>query len=152
MSQSYILLVVILILGAISKNTSVLISVGVLLLLKLLRLKTVLAYADTKGMDIGLTIMMIGLLASVATGKFGVTQFTHFIKNPVGILALVIGIGVTLIARQGVLLMSINPAIVPMAIAGVILGVVLFKGVSVGPLIASGLTAVLYGLVKLFWK
>lgn len=152
MSEAYILLFVILLLGLVARNLSVIVAVSILLALKLLRIKVVLNFFDQKGIDIGLTIMMVALLAPVALGTFGVDKFAKFVREPIGILAVIIGIAVTVIARQGVDLMATNPIIVPMAIAGIIIGVVLLKGVPVGPLVASGLTATIWWFLKIFFR
>lgn len=152
MSEAYILLFVILLLGLIAKNFSVIIAVGVLLALKLLRLKGVLHFFDQKGVEIGLTIMMIALLAPIALGTIGVDKFAKLLREPVGIFAVIIGVAVTIIARQGVELMASNPSIVPVAIGGIIIGVALFKGVPVGPMVASGLTAAIWGIFKFFFR
>ncbi len=150
MSESYIILLVTLGLALIVRNKSVLIALGILLVLKVLRLNSLIKYIDDNGMEIGLTILMIALLAPIAMGEFGTDKFLRFIKDPLGILAVVIGVLVTILARQGVQLMNENPMVVGMSIVGIIIGVVILKGVSVGPLVASGITAAIYGLVKYF--
>lgn len=152
MSEAYIMLLVILLLGLVAKNLSVIIAVGILLAFKLFRLKVVLSFFDQKGMDIGLTIMMVALLAPIAMGSFGMEQFTKVLREPLGVVAIILGVTVTVIARQGVNLMASTPTIVPMAISGIIIGVVLLKGVPVGPMVATGLTAALWGILKFFFR
>ncbi len=150
MSEPYIILLVVLGLAFISKNIPVSAAVIVLLILKTFRLNSVIMFFDNRGIQIGLVFMMVALLAPIVLGEFGLDKFPDFMKEPVGILSCIVGIAVTIFASQGVDLMAKNPVIVPMTIVGIIAGVVFFKGVPTGPLIASGLTAVLYGLIKFF--
>lgn len=150
MTESYIILLIILILGLIVKNTSLTVAVGILLVLKILRLNQILRYMDHKGIQLGLIILMVGLLAPVALGEFGLEKFTGFFKSPLAILALGVGLFVTIFARQGVQMMANNPIVIATTILGILIGVIFFKGVPVGPLVASGLTAAIYGLIKFF--
>lgn len=68
-----------------------------------------------------------------------------------GIASLVIGALVALLGRWGVDLMGEDPEVVAAMLIGTIIGVFLFKGVPVGPMIASGLLYCLMKLMHLFF-
>lgn len=148
MSEAYITLIAIMLLGGLVKNIPVVAGAGVLLVLKLFNLKSIIVYFDNKGIQLGLIILFVALLAPIALGEYRIADITQFIREPLAILALIMGLAVTLFAKQGIALMADSPLVVPLAILGIITGVVFFKGVPTGPLIASGLTAAIYGLIQ----
>lgn len=61
------------------------------------------------------------------------------------LLAIVIGVLVSWLGSRGVSLMSNQPSTVAGLLVGTVLGVALFKGVPVGPLIAAGILSLLIG-------
>ena len=57
-----------------------------------------------------------------------------------GWVAILCGIGVSLLSSKGVGLLSASPEVTIALVFGTIMGVVLLKGVAAGPVIAAGLT------------
>ncbi|NUA46865.1 hypothetical protein HAT94_00064 [Dickeya solani] len=61
------------------------------------------------------------------------------------LLAVAIGVAVSWLGGRGVTLMSNQPSVVAGLLVGTVMGVALFRGVPVGPLIAAGLLSLLIG-------
>lgn len=134
--------------GVIGNNHSVSIAVAVLLLIRLLHAEKVLPALEQYGLQTGIIILTIGVLAPLASGKIGYDQIVKTFTSPVALLAIVIGVFVSYLGGRGVGLMSGSPLIVTGLMIGTILGVALFRGVPVGPLIAAGMTALVLGMFQ----
>ncbi len=63
----------------------------------------------------------------------------------IGIIILTIGVIVSWLGGRGVTLMGSQPQLVAGLLVGTVLGVALFRGVPVGPLIAAGLVSLIVG-------
>ncbi|KEO84431.1 DUF441 domain-containing protein [Tumebacillus flagellatus] len=148
MEITNLLLLLLLAVGIIGNNTSVSIAVAVLLLVRLLHLDRVMPYLENYGLQVGIIILTIGVLAPVAGGKIGYEEMIKVFLNWKAILAIAVGIFVSYLGGRGVPLMAANPLIVTGLMIGTIIGVALFKGVPVGPLIAAGMMALILGVLK----
>ncbi len=139
-SQSYLFLYLLILIALIAKNTSLLIAVGALLLLKAIGLDAKsFSFIQSKGINWGVTIITIAVLAPIATGEIGFRDLSAAFKSPFAWIALLSGIAVALLAKGGVNLLSSDPQITTALVLGTILAVSLFKGVAVGPLIGAGI-------------
>jgi uncharacterized membrane protein (DUF441 family) len=147
-SQSSFFLLLLLVIGFIAKNQSLMISVVVLIVLKLMGVDSRLfSILQTKGINWGVTIITIAVLAPIASGEIGFKELVASFKSPYAWIALLSGIAVALLAKGGVDLLSKDPHITTALVLGTILAVSLFKGVAVGPLIGAGIA---YFAMKLF--
>jgi len=139
-SQSYLFLYLLILIALIAKNTSLLIAVGALLILKLFGLDAKsFSIIQSKGINWGVTIITIAVLAPIATGEIGFRDLSAAFRSPVAWIALISGIAVALLAKGGIHLLSSDPQITTALVLGTILAVSLFKGVAVGPLIGAGI-------------
>ena len=64
-------------------------------------------------------------------------------------MARLIGLLVALLGRWGIAMMTTDPQITLTLMIGTVLGVIFFKGVAVGPLIAGGITYVILTVLKM---
>jgi uncharacterized membrane protein (DUF441 family) len=151
-SQPLLFLVLILSIGLIAKNKSLIIAVAVLLLLKVIGVDSkVFTYIQSKGIEWGVTVITIAVLAPIANGDIGFKDLGGAFKSPYAWIALLSGIVVALLAKGGVILLANDPHITTALVLGTILAVSLFKGVAVGPLIGAGIAFVamkLYEFLK----
>lgn len=151
MSNEYIILLVLLALSYIGHNMSVFYAVGVILILKVFQLDALMQFVETNGLNYGIILLTIAILIPLATGKITVQMMIHsFTTSPVGILALLAGVFAAVAGGSGVSLLKDSPDIVSSLIIGTMIGVFLFKGVAVGPLIAAGMTYMVLSLLKVF--
>jgi uncharacterized membrane protein (DUF441 family) len=146
MDITNLILLMLLAIGIIGNNHSVSIAVAVLLLVRLLSLDRVFPTLEQYGLHVGVIILTIGVLAPLASGKISSDVLLQTFVNWRALLAIAVGVFVSYLGGRGVSLMSTNPLLVTGLMIGTILGVALFKGVPVGPLIAAGMTAMLLGL------
>jgi uncharacterized membrane protein (DUF441 family) len=148
LSESLLFLLLLLVIGLIAKNSSLMIAIAVLLLLKAggLEAKS-FSFIQSKGINWGVTLITIAVLAPIASGDIGFKDLTASFKSPYAWVALISGVLVALLAKGGVKLLADDPQITTALVLGTILSVSIFKGVAVGPLIGAGIA---YTAMKIF--
>lgn len=132
-------------LGLFSGNTTVSIAMIVLLLLRVLNLHHTFPWIEKYGLGIGIVILTIGVMSPMASGKISIQTMMQSFLHWKSLLAIAIGILVAFLGGRGVTLMTNHPTVVAGLLIGTILGVALFRGVPVGPLIAAGILSLLIG-------
>lgn len=139
-----LLLVVLIVLGLVSQNNAVTISAAVLLIMQQTLLSKYIPFIDQYGLKIGIIILTIGVLSPLVSGRIMLPELNQLLnwKMLVSILA---GILVAWLGGRGVGLMGNQPVLVTGLLIGTIIGVALFKGVPVGPLIAAGILSLIIG-------
>ncbi len=148
MLQSYLFLLLLLLISVIAKNQSLLIAVSVLLVMKTVGVdEKVFSMFQSKGINWGVTIITIAVLAPIATGEIGFKELQAALKSSYAWIALVSGMVVALLGKQGITLLAADPHITTALVFGTIAAVALFNGVAVGPVIGAGIA---YVAMKLF--
>ncbi|MFJ7727198.1 DUF441 domain-containing protein [Neobacillus sp. NPDC097160] len=147
-SESLLFLLLLLIIGLIAKNSSLMIAIAVLLLLKAggMDAKS-FTFLQSKGINWGVTVITIAVLAPIASGEIGFKDLSGAFKTPFAWIALISGMLVAMLAKGGVKLLADDPQITTALVLGTILSVSIFKGVAVGPLIGAGIA---YAAMKVF--
>lgn len=97
-------------------------------------------------------IITIAILIPIATGEIGFSHLLSAFKSPVGWVAIISGITVSILSSKGVGLLSGQPEITVALVIGTIMGVVFFKGIAAGPVIASGITFCILKVLELFLR
>ena len=120
-------------LGFISHNTTVAVSILVLIIVRVTPLSTFFPWIEKQGLSIGIIILTIGVMAPIA------------FLNWKSLVAIAVGVIVSWLGGRGVTLMGSQPQLVAGLLVGTVLGVALFRGVPVGPLIAAGLVSLIVG-------
>lgn len=139
-SQATFFLLILLVIGFIAKNQSLMIAVTALIVMKLIGLDSkIFSYIQAKGINWGVTVITFAVLAPIASGEIGFKDLSSAFKSPYAWIALISGIIVALLAKGGVTLLAEDPHITTALVLGTILAVTLFKGVAVGPLIGAGI-------------
>ncbi|GGD13819.1 UPF0756 membrane protein [Franconibacter daqui] len=132
-------------LGFISHNTTVAISVLVLIVIRMTPLQQAFPWIEKQGLTLGIIILTVAVLAPIASGTLPTSTLFHAFLNWKSLVAIAVGIFVSWLGGRGITLMSGQPTIVAGLLVGTVLGVALFRGVPVGPLIAAGLVSLLIG-------
>lgn len=83
-------------------------------------------------------------MAPIASGTLPPSTLLHSFVNWKSLLAIAVGVCFWLGGR-GVALMGSQPQLVAGLLVGTVLGVALFRGVPVGPLIAAGIISLFIG-------
>lgn len=139
-TQPLFFLLLLLTIGLIAKNNSLIFAVSFLLIMKIIGLDSkFFGFIQSKGINWGVTVITIAVLAPIASGDIGFKDLTGAFKSPYAWIALISGMAVALIAKGGITLLVEDPHITTALVIGTILAVSLFKGVAVGPLIGAGI-------------
>lgn len=93
------------------------------------------------------TLLPTQLLSMVMVPALTATAIS--MPAPAGIASVVVGIVVAILGKWGVDVMTNEPQIVVSILVGTIIGVIFFKGVPVGPMIASG---IFYMFLQIFTR
>jgi uncharacterized membrane protein (DUF441 family) len=150
-SQASFFLLLLLAIALIAKNQSLIIAVVVLIVMKLIGFDAKsFSYLQSKGINWGVTIITIAVLAPIASGDIGFKDLSAAFKSPYAWIALISGIVVALLAKGGVTLLAKDPHITTALVLGTILAVSLFKGVAVGPLIGAGIAYLVMKILEVF--
>ena len=145
--EAYGIIIGLAVFSYLAHNTTVAAASGILLVLKLLVPEEKLIYFGDHGLNWGVIVLTAAMLTPIATGALGISDILNVFKSPMGIASLVMGCIVALFGRWGAELMTADPEVVASLMVGTIIGVVVFKGIPVGPLIASG---IFYLFLKIF--
>ncbi|HEY2492666.1 MAG TPA: DUF441 domain-containing protein [Paenibacillus sp.] len=145
MDITSLILLAIAALGVISSNTAITIAMIVLLLLRVTHFTQAFPWLEKYGLTIGIIILTIGVMSPLASGKLSLPTIAGSFFNWQSLLAIAIGMLVAYLGGRGATLMVSNPTIVAGLLIGTVLGVALFRGVPVGPLIAAGILSLLIG-------
>lgn len=132
-------------LGIISHNMTVTLAILTLLAIRITPLNQFFPWIEKYGLTIGILILTIGVMAPIASGKISASEVLYSFVQWKSILAIVVGVAVSWLGGRGVSLMVHQPSVVAGLLVGTVLGVALFKGVPVGPLIAAGLLSLVIG-------
>jgi len=105
-----------------------------------------------EGINWGVLVITVAILIPIATKEIGFLDLLNAFKSPIGWVAILSGIGVSLLSARGVNLLSGQPEITVALVIGTIMGVVFFKGIAAGPVIASGITFCILRIIELVFK
>lgn len=139
-------ILLILVLAVLGNNQSVSVAAAVLVAVKLLGLDSWFPVLESKGMNIGLIILTIAILAPVASGRITLQHMADAFRNPVGLLAIAAGIFAAYAAGRGLFFIKETPEMVSSLVVGTVIGVSFLQGVAIGPLIAGGLVSLAVAL------
>ena len=132
-------------LGIISHNSAVTIAMFFLLTVRITPLNNFFPWIEKYGLTIGIIILTVGVMAPIASGKISASTIVYSFLHWKSIAAILVGVLVSWLGGRGLTLMGTQPHLVAGLLVGTVLGVALFKGVPVGPLIAAGLLSMLVG-------
>lgn len=148
--ETWLFLALVLIIAIVGKNSSLVIATLVVMLIKALPFtQKWLPIIQSKGINWGVTIISVAILIPIATGEITFHDLIRVFKTPAGWIAIVMGIAVAILSRLGVNQLSASPQVTVALVFGTIMGVVLFKGIAAGPVIASGLTYCIVTMLNL---
>ncbi|PSR20373.1 MAG: DUF441 domain-containing protein [Sulfobacillus acidophilus] len=133
-------LIILLILGLIARSNLVAAAATILLMLRFTRLTFLLPVLERRGVEVGLLFLTIAMLVPFALGKVNLREVAKSFITVPGILALVGGALATHLNGRGLHLLNDHSQLMISLIVGSIIGIVIWGGMPVGPLMAAGLT------------
>ncbi len=145
LNPNLIALLVLLICGVISQNTTIIIASALLIILASLPVtQPFLPYLEKYGLNWGILLLTIAVLTPIASGKIGSETLLKSFTSWQSLLAILVGVLVAWLGGRGVKLMSADPTVVAGLLIGTVIGVAFLRGVPVGPLIAAGILSLFY--------
>lgn len=151
-SSSELILIILLFLGLFGRSNLIVASSCILLSLRYFGLDSmILPILEKRGLEIGLVLLMLHILTPIATGKL-TKEDLYSVISPKGLLALGAGALATKLNGDGLYLMNANPEIIFALTAGTVVGIILFRGMPCGPVMAAALTAVFSQVFSLFFR
>ncbi|UOQ47167.1 DUF441 domain-containing protein [Gracilibacillus caseinilyticus] len=146
-NSSTIFLLVLFLLGYVAKNQAIMVAVYILFGMKLLKLDDkFFPYIQDKGIGWGVIVITVAVLIPVATGEIGFKDLLQSVKSYHAWVALIAGMFVAIVAKNGLTLLANDPEVTTALVLGTIIAVVAFQGVAVGPLIGAGIA---YMIIKM---
>jgi uncharacterized membrane protein (DUF441 family) len=143
-----VILLLLMALGVAARNALIVTSAGVVLIIQVLRLDRLFPIIEKRGLEGGLILLLMAVLVPFATGDVGWTEIKESFTSWTGLAAITGGMMAAVLSGYGVSLLQVRPEVIVGMVVGTILGVVLFKGIPVGPLAAAGFTAVLLAILR----
>lgn len=148
MFQQNLVLLVAFAMGIAFNNSLVAGAAACLLILKIIRLDSMLLLLERRALEAGLLLLTVAVLVPFATGKVSTKEVVRTFTGTDGLAALVAGVIAAYICGRGVVLLQSTPQVIVGLVIGTLLGVFLLKGVPVGPLAAAGLAALFMQLFR----
>ena len=142
-----LVLLLVLALGLAFNNSLISGAAAIVMLLQVVRFDGAVAFMEKRALQLGLILLTVSVLAPLSGGRVGISDLIRSVTTLPGILAVVGGATAAYISGEGVDLMQQKPEIIVGLMVGTIIGVTVFRGIPVGPLAASGVTAVLLHLL-----
>lgn len=145
MNTTYILLGA-LVVAVVGKANSVAMAIGILLVIKLAHMDGALYPILQKGgMFWGLVLLIAAIMVPIANGEYDVKQLSSVFVSWLGLLAFLLSLFTTYLSGLGFNFLTVqhHSEIMPALILGSVIAAAFMGGVPVGPLITSGLLAVL---------
>lgn len=141
-----ILLVALIIIGLIGRSPIISTAACILLVVKLVHLSRYLPAIERRGLELGLLFLTFSVLVPFAAGRIQVKDLTAALSSWPGWLALIGGAVATYVNGKGLEMLKYDPQLIVGLVLGSILGIVFLRGIPVGPLMAAGITAILFKL------
>lgn len=104
---------------------------------------------ERRGLEIGLLCLTFSVLVPFASGRITTKEIAGALTSWPGWIALAGGAIATYVNGKGLEMLKFDPQLIVGLVIGSILGIVFFRGIPVGPLMAAGITAILYKLLTL---
>lgn len=135
------MLVGLIIIGLLGRSHIIATAASILLILKLTSLERFFPAVERRGLELGLLFLTMAVLVPFANGKIEWKDFSPLLTTVSGVLALLGGALATYMNSQGLSLLKADPEMVVGLVIGSIIGIIFFRGIPVGPLMAAGITA-----------
>lgn len=138
-----VMLVILIVVGLIGRSPIIATAASMLLVLKLTSLERFFPSVERRGLELGLLFLTISVLVPFANEKVSWKDVIPLFTTLMGVLALAGGAIATYMNGKGLDMLRSDPQLILGLVIGSIIGIVFFRGVPVGPLMAAGITAFL---------
>ncbi len=142
-------LISIILLGFLAHSRVVVLAGFTLLLLKELKIMPPLFFLSNRGIEVGLIFLLLAILAPLILKPIDLEELKLTMLSWKGLIAVVSGLLATQLNGMGLELLSELPQLIVGIIIGSLIGIILFNGIPVGPLMAAGIAALLVWVFEL---
>jgi len=142
-----LVLVILIVVGLIGRSPIITTAACILLVVKLVHLERFLPTIERRGLELGLLFLTMGVLVPFASERITMKDITATLTSWPGIIALAGGAIATYMNGKGLELLKIDPQMIVGLVIGSIFGILFLRGIPVGPLMAAGITAVLFKVI-----
>ncbi|MFZ5943017.1 MAG: DUF441 domain-containing protein [Bacillota bacterium] len=146
------LLLVLILIGIVGQSSLLATSACILLVLKLTRLQHYFPLIERRGLEVGLLFLLLSVLVPFASEQMSLKDMLRGIFSWQGIICAIGGALATYMNGEGLNMLKIQPELMSGLVVGAIIGIVVFKGIPVGPLMAAGLAAFIIRIIEIFIK
>jgi uncharacterized membrane protein (DUF441 family) len=143
-----LVLVVLIVVGLVSRSPIITTAACILLIIKLVHLERYLPAIERRGLELGLLFLTIAVLVPFAAERITAEHLWSTLTSWPGISALLGGAIATSMNGRGLELLKHDPQMIVGLVAGSLIGIILLRGVPVGPLMAAGITALLLSVCR----
>ncbi len=140
-------LIIIALLGIISRSRVVVMASVILLIIYELNIQPFLNFFSDKGIEIGLVFLLLAILSSMVLTPLSIEKLKDTLISKEGLIAIFAGLLATKFNGFGLALLSDSPKLIIGIIFGSLLGISFLDGIPVGPLTASGIAALFIKLL-----
>ncbi|MFB9277891.1 DUF441 domain-containing protein [Cohnella cellulosilytica] len=144
-----LVLVALIVIGLIGRSSIIATAACILLIVKLAHLDRYLPSIERRGIELGLLFLTLAVLVPFASGRVQPKDILAAFSGWIGWVALIGGATGAYLNSRGLDTLKADPQLIVGIVIGSIAGVVLLRGIPVGPLMAAGITAVIVKLVQL---
>ncbi|HWI66244.1 MAG TPA: DUF441 domain-containing protein [Symbiobacteriaceae bacterium] len=148
MGSERIILLTLMALGVAARNALIVTSAGIVLIMQVMRLDRFFPMLEKRGLEVGLIFLLVSVLVPFATGEVGLREIKESFTSFNGLAAIIGGVLAAVLSGYGVTLLKVNPEVIVGMVVGTIIGVLVFRGIPVGPLAAAGFTAILLAMLR----
>jgi uncharacterized membrane protein (DUF441 family) len=148
MGSERAILLTLMALGVAARNALIATAAGMVLIMQVLRLERFFPVLEHRGLEAGLIFLLMAVLVPFATGEVGWSDVRQSVTSWTGIAAITGGLAAAVISGHGLNLLQSRPEVIVGLLVGTIIGVLLFRGIPVGPLAAAGFTALLLSILS----
>ncbi|WP_308639030.1 DUF441 domain-containing protein [Paenibacillus silvisoli] len=141
-----VILVALIVIGLIGRSPIISTAACVLLIVKLVHLERFLPTIERRGLELGLLFLTFSVLVPFASERISSKDMLSVVTSWPGILALTGGAIATYVNGKGLEMLKLDPQLIVGLVVGSIIGIVFLRGIPVGPLMAAGITAILFKL------
>jgi uncharacterized membrane protein (DUF441 family) len=141
-------LAIVLIAGIIGGNDLIAVASALMLTLQLLAIPSMFKFLHIYANQLGITFLLIGLLLPFANGELGLSTTAKSLLTTRGIVAIAVGAVGAWLAAEGITLLTTKPEVMVGMVLGSVLGVSFLGGIPAGPLVASGLAAIVFRFIR----
>lgn len=108
-----------------------------------------LNFFSKKGIEVGLIFLLLAILTPMIIDPLEGKELWNTLISWKGIIAMVAGLLATQMNGMGLELLGEMPDLIIGIIVGSLIGIILFQGIPVGPLMAAGIAALLVRIFNL---